>query len=390
MSKIGMSELKSFSNKASAYLYALQDALNEPHPSKTPPTFTYAAVADLCGVNRTQMRYLASKHGLPLGVKPGIPKERDTRPRELSLEETILWVKTIANLPTRQPGQRGRVVAVCNYKGGVAKTSTAVSLAQALTLRGLKVLLVDCDAQGSATQLCGYKPEKEDEVDYENTTILPYIHGDHKDLAPAVLKTYWHNLWLIPACSAILTAEFLLPTKAIEDSSYRFWEVLRNGIEPLRDEYDAIIFDTPPSLGHVTLNVMFAADGLIMPCPPEKLDFTSSVQFWNVFNELTTIFSGVENKTYDFITIVPTKVEPIEGHRITKTWMQQAYGEFLNAIEIPKSAAANLALTQDRTIFDFTKPEGSPEAYRRYKEPMNHFVDYVLRQIATGWSDSND
>lgn len=87
---------------------------------------------------------------------------------------------------------------------------------------------------------------------------------------------------------------------------------------------------------------------------------------------------------------MPTKVEPIEGHRITKTWMQQAYGEFLNAIEIPKSAAANLALTQDRTIFDFTKPEGSPEAYRRYKEPMNHFADYVLRQIVTGWSDSND
>jgi chromosome partitioning protein len=379
-----MNDLRGFSDKASDYLTELQNALNKPYPSKTAPTFSTAAVAELCGIARTQFRYLAGKHGLSQGIK------RDgAKSRELSLEETIEWVGAISDNPRRNKdaGQQGRILAVCNYKGGVAKTSTAVSMAQALTLRGLKVLLVDCDAQGSASLLLGFNPEKD--VDHEKTTILPFIHGDTEDLKSAVCKSYWHNLDLIPGCSAILTAEFLLPAKAMSDRDYRFWEVIKTGIDPLREEYDCIIFDTPPSLGHVTLNVMFAADGLLMPCTPDKLDFTSSVQFWSVFNDLASLFPGAEGKTYDFVTIIPTKVEPKDGHRLTKTWMQAAYGEFMNAIEIPHSAAANMALTQDRTIYDFTRPEGSPESYRRYKDPMNLLADYLLRQLETGWAISN-
>lgn len=383
MAAITMTDLTVFAEKASRYLDTLQEALNEPHPSKQPPTFSFATVADLCGVHRTQMRHLAKKHDLSLGVKDGTASS--TKPRELSLAETIHWVKTIADLPKRGEKQKGSITAVCNYKGGVSKTSTAVSTGQALTLRGQKVLVIDCDAQGSASQLLGYQPENRSHVDPNDTTILPYLHGDHENLIPAVRKTYWHNLDIIPACSSVLTAEFLMPTKAFENPGYKFWEMLKQGIEPLRNEYDVIIIDTPPSLGYVTISVMFAADGIIMPCPPEKLDFTSSVQFWSVFEQLAKLLQGAETKVYDYITILPTKVESIEGHRITKTWMQEAYGEFLNAIEIPKSAAANLALTQDRTIFDFTRPEGSPEAFRRYKEPMNRFADYVLRQVAVGW-----
>lgn len=383
MARISMDRLRSFSNNASEYLNELQNALNKPHPSKTAPNFSTAAVSELCGIARTQFRYLAGKHHLSIGHKPAGAKSR-----ELTLPETISWIQTIADKPRRniEAGQLGRVLAVCNYKGGVAKTSTAVSMAQALTLRGLKVLLVDCDAQGSASLLLGFNPETD--IDHEKTTILPFIHGDSESLAPAVRTTYWHNLDVIPGCSAILTAEFLLPAKAMTDRDYRFWEVIKIGIDPLRKEYDCIIFDTPPSLGHVTLNVMFAADGLIMPCTPDKLDFTSSVQFWSVFNDLAALFPGAEKKAYDFVTIIPTKVEPKDGHRLTKTWMQEAYGEFMNAIEIPHSAAANMALTQDRTIYDFSKPVNSPESHRRYKDPMNHLADYLLRQLETGWASS--
>ncbi len=384
-----LEELKALSNKASKFLDALTVMLNEPFPAKAAPTFSLANVADLCGISRSQVRHCAVKHNLPLGSKNG--DAISTKPRELTLEETILWVQTIAEYPTRAAGELGRILAVCNYKGGVTKTTTAVSLAQALTLKGQKVLVVDCDGQGSASMLLGYHPENRKHVNHEETTIIPFLRGHHKDLRPAIRNTYWHNLDIIPSCSLVLSTDIILPKRSEDEEDFNPWAELGKGIDPLREDYDVIIFDTAPNLGYTTINVMLAADGLIMPSPPEKLDFTSSVQFWGIFGLLTGVLPEEEakNKRYDFVTILPTKVEQSQGHQLVKSWLQEAYGEFLNAIEIPKSVTANQALTQDKTIFDFGRPPGKEETWRRYKEPVNRFADYILRQLVTGWRGSN-
>ncbi|RZI40336.1 ParA family protein [Herbaspirillum sp. HC18] len=376
--KVKMADLDEMAAIAADVLEQVRDAVAQPHPMKVAPAFNSNYIAELCKVDRSDMRYLAPKHDLPLGVKlPG------NKSREYSLAETIAWSKAIAGYPSRPDGQPGKVVAICNYKGGVAKTSTAVAVAQALTLRGFKVLVLDCDGQGSATQLCGISPERD--VAFEHT-VMPFIDGDQPDLRYAVQETYWTNMYVIPAASSLLGAEFSLPAKAIEKPGYRFWEALKEGIEPLRSEFDIIVVDTSPSLNHLTVNAMFAADALIMPCPPEALDFASSVQFWGLFSELMSKFPDASKKEYDFVTIVYTKVQSSEVARLVKGWMAAAYGPRANLIEIPESAAARLASASLKTIYDTPKAEGSVEAYRRYKEPMDRLTDYVMDQLALAWS----
>jgi chromosome partitioning protein len=376
--KVKMAELDQMAAEAADILEQVRDAVAEPHPMKVAPIFNSNYVAELCKIDRLNMRYLVDRHNLPNGTKqPG------GKFREYTLAETIQWAKALGGYPGRPEGQLGKVISVCNYKGGVAKTSTAVAVAQALTLRGLKVLLIDCDGQGTATQLCGISPERD--VMFEHT-VMPFIDGDEPDLRYAVQDTYWWNLSVIPAASSLLGAEFSLPAKAIDKPGYRFWEVLKQGIEPLRADFDAIIIDTSPSLNHMTVNAMFASDALLMPCPPDALDFASSVQFWGIFSELMRKFPGATEKEYDFVSIIYTKVQNNEVARVVKGWMQQAYGPKVNVIEIPDSAAARLASASMKTIYDIPKPEGSPESYRRYKEPLDRLADYVTGQLSLAWS----
>lgn len=374
---VSMAELDTMAAGAADVLTQIRKLVAQPFPRKAAPTLSTTAIAELIGVEKSQIRYLAEKHGLPSGKKVD-----GSKAKEYTLADAFAWVNALGTNAKRPAGQPGRVIAVCNYKGGVAKTSTTVAMAQALTLRGLKVLLIDCDGQGTATQLCGMSPEED--VDNDQT-IMPYIHGDQADLRYAVQPTYWDNLSVIPASSSLLGAEFALPAKAMAERGFRFWEVLKTGIEPLREEFDAILIDTSPSLSHLTVNAMMAADALLMPCPPDSLDFASSVQFWGIFSELIEHFPGAKEKQYDFVTIVYTKVQSNEAARLVKGWMKSAYGTYINGIEIPESAAARAASTQLKTIYDVTKPDGSVEAHRRYRQPLDKLADYVMDQLALAW-----
>ena len=380
LQRVTMQDLDKLAVTAADVLEQVRSAMIEPHPRKIAPAFNSSAIAEMCGIDKTQVKYLTQKHELPIGRKI-----EGSKAKEYTLEEAIKWVQKIANRPTRPAVKLGKVVAVCNYKGGVAKTSTTMALAQAATLRGLKVLLIDCDGQGTATQLSGISPEQDVEVQH---TIMPYIYDDHPDLAYAVQDTYWHNLSIIPASSGLLAAEFALPAKAMSSRGFPFWEVLRKGIAPLLNKFDLVLIDTSPSLSHLTVNAMIAADGLIMPCPPEALDFASSVQFWGIFSELIESLPNAKAKIYDFISIVYTRVGTNDISRLVKTWMKQAYGVHINGIEIPESRAAQTASAQLKTVYDLSKPDGSLESYRRYKEPLDRLADFVLDQLALSWSEA--
>ena len=380
LQRVTMQDLDKLAVTAADVLEQVRSAMIEPHPRKIAPAFNSSSIAEMCGIDKTQVKYLTQKHELPIGRKI-----EGSKAKEYTLEEAIKWVQKIANRPTRPAVKLGKVVAVCNYKGGVAKTSTTMALAQAATLRGLKVLLIDCDGQGTATQLSGISPEQDVEVQH---TIMPYIYDDHPDLAYAVQDTYWHNLSIIPASSGLLAAEFALPAKAMSSRGFPFWEVLRKGIAPLLNKFDLVLIDTSPSLSHLTVNAMIAADGLIMPCPPEALDFASSVQFWGIFSELIESLPNAKAKIYDFISIVYTRVGTNDISRLVKTWMKQAYGVHINGIEIPESRAAQTASAQLKTVYDLSKPDGSLESYRRYKEPLDRLADFVLDQLALSWSEA--
>ncbi|MSQ41731.1 MAG: ParA family protein [Dehalococcoidia bacterium] len=149
------------------------------------------------------------------------------------------------------------VFAVANQKGGVGKTTTAVSLGAAFAARGLRVLLVDADPQSNATAALGQRPGERGGI-YESLV-------DERPLRDCVTATGTPGLWLIPATTDLAGAEVELVSVMARE--FRLKRVL----EPLRDEYDFVIIDCPPSLGLLTVNALAAADEVIIPVQSEYL-----------------------------------------------------------------------------------------------------------------------
>jgi chromosome partitioning protein len=147
-----------------------------------------------------------------------------------------------------------KVIAVTNQKGGVGKTTTAINLAAALALDGRKVLLVDCDAQGNATSGLGQKGKNA-----PGRTIYEAITATDADVHQFIMPTAIERLSIIPATRDLSGAEIELIS--VDDRERR----LKNLLAQLRDEFDFIIIDSPPSLGLLTLNALVAADRVLIP-----------------------------------------------------------------------------------------------------------------------------
>lgn len=241
----------------------------------------------------------------------------------------------------------GKIIAVANQKGGVGKTTSAINIAACLGHFGKKVLLIDADPQGNSTSGVG--------VDKENVEISFYdVLIGNEPIEKSVVETKWENLWVCPCNIDLAGAEIELV--GVTDREFQF----SKSLEPVRDRYDYIIVDCPPSLGLITINILSGSDSILIPLQCEYFALEGLSQLMNTLRKIKSRYNehleieGVILTMYDGRTNLTLQVaEEIKKY----------FGEKVFKSPIPRSVRLGEAPSYGEPILYYDKRSRCTEAY---------------------------
>lgn len=242
----------------------------------------------------------------------------------------------------------GKIIAIANQKGGVGKTTTSINLAAGLAYLNKHVLLVDFDPQGNATQGIGYSVTNGDLTVYDTILNGEDIHDCIKHLKRPPMD-------LLPASVSLAGADLEMAT--IEEAREK---LLKNELDKVKDDYDFIIIDCPPSLGLLNTNALTAADSVMIPVQCEYYALEGVTQLLQTIRLVQRLFNqdlrieGVLLTMFDARTNLSVEVQQ-DVHRHFK---EKAYRTY-----IPRNIKLSEAPSQGRSIYDYALTSEGARAY---------------------------
>lgn len=260
------------------------------------------------------------------------------------------------------------IIAIFNNKGGVGKTTSAVNLAAALAGDGgrvtSRVLLVDLDAQGSASLSLGVP-----RAELEHSIALP-LYGE-EPIAKVIRSTSIHGLELIPGDMRLASADIILARESERET------LLAGILKPLRSRYDWIILDAPPSLSLVSLNALTAADRVIVPVAPEYLALEGLV---NVLDAIERIRASM-GLSAELLGILLTRVDyrTLAAREISERVRRRFRAEVFRA-EVRGNVALTEAPSFGKSIFQYAPRSRGAEDYRAVAREVISRVDNAQRK----------
>ena len=248
------------------------------------------------------------------------------------------------------------MVALVNNKGGVAKTTSAVNLAAGIAAEGLRVLLCDLDAQGSASLSLGLS-----RADLSPGAAEAILEG--LPIREAIRPSSVKNLDILPGSMALASADLVLADVKGRES------VLKDKLKSIMADYDFVVLDCPPSLGLLTVNALTAADFFIIPLTPDYLALEGLV---NLLEAVEKIRSGI-GKTADLLGILLT----LADRRLNVTEeigniIREHYEDLVFKTEIRVNVRLKEAPSFGKTIFDYDAKSAGAEAYRALTKEVLH------------------
>jgi len=246
-----------------------------------------------------------------------------------------------------------RVISFANQKGGVAKTTTTLNLGVAFSEHGLKVLLIDLDPQGNLTMSQGMNPDAIErsmfDVLVHRTPIQEVIHHAEVDLAVSSIDLAGAEL----ALSSMIGRE----------------RALEKALAEVKDSYDYVLIDTPPSLGLLTINALVASTGVIVPVQCEYLSLRGLVQLENT---LSMIRENL-NPVVEIEGILPTMYDSRTLHsREAVEILQENFGDLVFDTKIRKTVRYAEAPVKGTSVLKYDPSGNAAEAYRQLaREVLN-------------------
>jgi len=257
------------------------------------------------------------------------------------------------------------VFAIANQKGGVAKTTTAVNLSAALALAGHRVLVVDLDPQSNLTSGLGLK-----EQSARAGTIYEALTDETTDPGDFVLRTAIDGLSIVPANRHLTGAEIELVM--LDRREHR----LRRLLEPIRDGFEYVFIDTPPSLGLLTLNALVAADGVIIPLNCEYYALEGLAELVATLDRVRTALNpeltieGVLMTMYDERTNL--------GQQVSAN-IREYFGETVYRTVIPRNVRLGEAPSHGLPVMLYDVRSRGAEAYIAL---AGEFLERSRREVA--------
>ena len=341
------------------------------------------------GVTGSYLRQIASQIFGP--VDPATPR------RSYSLEDLLTLREAMESrsrtpkkfIPHRDPTEKIQSIAVCNFKGGSAKTTSAVHLSHYLALLGHRVLTIDLDPQGSLTSLFGVNPS--DIAPYH--TLYGFLrHCDNPlPLQSIIRKTYIPNLDLIPADVELLEFEQETPQVVMSrlDTGGRILTRLSKGLPQIADNYDVIVIDCPPNLGYLTMVALTVATSLLVTVHPQYLDVDFMGKFLKMLaGILRPLVKAADTRDFspDWIRFLLTRFEPTDGPQTQMAaYLRMHLRELVLQNATLKSTAISDAGLTSQTIYEVERNQFTRTTYDRALESVNAVNDEILALIRTAW-----
>ncbi|MCA0404829.1 MAG: plasmid partitioning protein RepA [Proteobacteria bacterium] len=376
----------------SAQLSSLNASLFPPTAKKRLRSFTSGEVARIVGVSDGYLRQLSIDG---LGPSPSIGhggRRSYTAEQVLELRSYLGEARpreALEFMPVRRDGDKLQVIAVANFKGGSAKTTTALYLAQFLALKGHRVLAIDLDPQASLSAMFGYQPELEIG---EGDTLYGALRYDslRRPMAEVIRPTYFDGISLVPGNLELMEFEHNTP-QAMMEGKLRggdiFFRRVDACIQQVSDQFDVVVIDCPPQLGYLTMGALNAATSLLVTIHPQMVDVASMSQFLLMTSDLMSVIEEAGGALdYDFIRYVITRHDPndVPETQIVALLRNLFGDDVLRATAWKSTAIANAGLTK-QSLYELEKGLVGRGAYDRALESVDAVNSEILDLIRKVW-----
>lgn len=373
-------------------LRSLSQTLFPPTASKSLRTFSSGEVARFVGVSDGYLRQLSLDNLGPVPALSSGGRRSYSLSQVNELRDYLVSARPKEALhfrPGRRAGDDLQIVTVANFKGGSAKTTTALYLAQYLALHGFRVLAIDLDPQASLSAMFGFQPEFDIG---ENETLYGAIRYDdaRRPMRDVIRQTYFDGLSLVPGNLELMEFEHHTPRAMIERKARGhelFFRRVAGAIREVDGEFDVVVIDCPPQLGYLTMGALNAATAMLVTIHPQMVDVASMSQFLLMTADLMAIIENAGGHLdQDFLRYVVTRHDPndVPEAQIVALLRNLFGDDVLRSTAWKSTAIANAGLTK-QSLYELDRGSVGRATYDRALESVDAVNAEVTRLITAAW-----